>query len=65
MSPDPHRDAAEALAALQRLHRHGILTLEEAREAARLISGDDAYELPPAPPAHEAPAERPRVPTPS
>ncbi len=51
MSPSPEREVAEALAALQRLHRHGILPLEEAREAARLIARDDKLEFPPPAPA--------------
>lgn len=51
MSTDAERDLAEALAALQRLHRHGIVTPDEAREAARLITGDAALDFPPAAPA--------------
>ena len=53
MSQAPSREVAEALAALQRLHRHGILPLEEAREAARLIARDDTLEFPPPAPASE------------
>ena len=55
MSQAPSREVAEALAALTRLHRHGILPLEEAREAARLIARDDKLEFPP--PAQAAPPE--------
>lgn len=74
MSPQPDRDAVEALAALQRLHQHGVLSLEEAREAARLITGDEAYEFPPPPrrpegerpePKAEGPREDVATPTPS
>lgn len=63
MTPD--RDVAEAIAALQRLHRHGVLTLEEAREAARLISGDDALEFPPPAPAPDTPVQEGGLTTPS
>lgn len=51
-------DANDALAALERLvHRHKVLTLDQARAAARIITGDPAFELPgePAPPAPPAP----------
>lgn len=57
------RDVAEALAALDRLQRHGVLPLEDAREAARLLSGDPAYEFPdpaaPRPVDDGRPAETP------
>lgn len=56
MSPPADREVAEALAALQRLHRHGVLAVEEARQAARLITGDPAYEFPPPAAATPAPA---------
>lgn len=77
MSPPSERDVAEALAALTRLHRHGILPLEEARDAARLIARDDDLEFPPpsppppapatsgAPPPSEGNAENGSAPTPS
>lgn len=50
-------DASDALSALERLvHRHKILTLDQARAAARVITGNPDYELPaqPAPPAPAA-----------
>lgn len=56
MSRPSERDVAEALAALQRLHHHGVLPVEDAREAARLITGDDSYDFPP---ASAAPADNP------
>lgn len=62
MNPPPERAVAEALAALQRLHRHGIVPLEEAREAARLIAHDPTLEFPPpapSPPAQSAVAQEP------
>lgn len=50
------RDAQEALAALDRLLRHDVVTLEEARLAARLVTGRDDVEFPlPAAPAPAAP----------
>lgn len=63
MSRPSERDVAEALDALQRLHRHGILPVEDAREAARLLTGDDSYDFPSAPAA--APATDPPRETPS
>lgn len=57
-------EANEALAALERLvHRHKVLTLDQARAAARLITGNPDYELPaePTPPA-PAPAPVPAPP---
>jgi hypothetical protein len=49
------RDAQEALAALERLLRHDVVTLEEARLAARLVTGRDDVEFPPpAPPGSPA-----------
>ena len=62
MSPPSERDVSEALAALTRLHRHGILPLEEAREAARLIARDDNLEFPP-PEPRKAPNPAPTPPT--
>ncbi|GEM_PF-3716795 len=54
MPPVSERDAQEALAALERLLRHDVVTLEEARLAARLVTGRDDLEFPPpAPPASE------------
>ena len=40
------QDAEEAVAALERLVRNAVIPLEEARLAARLITGNDAYEFP-------------------
>lgn len=40
---------ADALAALARLHARGIVTLEEAQAAARLLAGDAAFVFPPPP----------------
>ena len=46
MSQGP--DPKEALAALERLvHRHHLLSEDEARRAARLITNDPGFEFPP------------------
>lgn len=45
----------DQLAALERLvHRHNVLTLEEARAAGRILTGNPAFDFPP--PAPPAPA---------
>lgn len=46
------RDVSDALAALRRLQQHGVVTLDEAQQAARFITGDETFEFPP--PAPEA-----------
>jgi hypothetical protein len=56
MTPPSERAVAEALAALQRLHHHGIVPLDEAREAARLLARDPSLEFPPPAPAGQEPA---------
>lgn len=52
-------EPGDALAALERLLRHGVLNPEEARLAARLITGDPDLEFPPPapPPAPSAEGE--------
>jgi hypothetical protein len=40
-------EVQEALAALERLARHGVVPAEDALAAARLITGNPAYEFPP------------------
>jgi len=52
----PERDAAEALAALERLLRHEVVSPDEALQAARLITGDPAFVFP-------APASRQEPPS--
>lgn len=50
-APEPQ----DWLSALDRLvHRHKLLTLDQARLAGRLITGDDSFQFPP--PAPPAPA---------
>ncbi|MFA5860796.1 MAG: hypothetical protein WDA16_03785 [Candidatus Thermoplasmatota archaeon] len=47
-APSASRDVQDALAALDRLvHRHKLLTPEQALQAARLITGNAAFEFPP------------------
>lgn len=60
----------DVLAALGRLaHRHKVLTLDQARAAARIVTGNPDYELPaepaqaPVPGAPPAPAPAPAPPT--
>src|SRR5438552_3735297 len=54
------REAQDALQALDRLvHRHRLLSLDQGKSAARLITGDENVEFPlpkPEPPARAAPA---------
>ena len=51
----PPPSEAEALAALERLYRRNLVTLDQAKAAARLITGNDAIEFPP----REEPAPSP------
>lgn len=53
----PSRDGQDALAALERLLRHGVITEEQAVKAARLITGDPGLAFPPPPAPPEPPAE--------
>lgn len=53
MTP-PARDSPEALAALERLLQRNVVTLEQAKTAARLITGDPAVAFPPPPQAPAA-----------
>lgn len=65
--PQNEREVAEVIAALDRLQRHEVITMEEALDAARLITGDPTFAFPPpappeernhdAPPAHAGPTE--------
>jgi hypothetical protein len=59
-------DEQDALAALERLLRHDVISLEEARLAARLITGRDDVEfpppVPPAPPGADGTGEAPPAP---
>lgn len=57
MTTAPPRDPNDALAALERLHTKGVVTLEEAQAAARLITGDPDAPFPPRRGARDAPAE--------
>lgn len=67
MNAPPGRDPNEALAALERLYHKQVVTLEEAKAAARLITGDENAEFPPPrpPPAAAPPPEPVAAPTPS
>lgn len=61
MKPGHPREPTDVLSALERLVAKDVLTTEQARMAARLITGDESLEFPrpPAPPqepAAEAPA---------
>jgi hypothetical protein len=55
------REAQDAIQALDRLvHRHKLLSLEQGKTAARLVTGDENVEFPPPRPvAPEAPPARP------
>lgn len=55
-------DHGEALLALHRLVQRNVLSMDEARSAARLITGDPAVEFPPKPPPPRAPAPAPSSP---
>lgn len=58
MSPAPSDQHRDALSALERLvNRHHVLSLEEARAAARLITGDPDVQFPP--PRPERPERQP------
>lgn len=60
---DNHRDA---LAALERLvNRHRVLTAEEARNAARLITNDPDVQFPPARPPRPEPGQAPMADAPA
>lgn len=53
----PGRDQGDAMAALERLFRHQVITLDQAKLAARTITGDESIVFPPpAPAAEPAPA---------
>lgn len=56
MSPSPPADAREVLGALERLvQRHRVVSMDDAKRAARLLMNDPAFEFPP--PKAVAPAE--------
>ena len=63
--PSP-RDAHDVLVAIERLHfKHKLITLEQARLAARLVTGEDVtFPLPrpekPAEPVADAPQAEPK-----
>ena len=52
----PGRDGQDALVALERLLRHGIITQEQAVAAARTITGDPNLVVPPPRPPPTPPA---------
>lgn len=58
------RAASDATAALDRLYRKNVVTLEEAQSAARLLTGDPNVVFPPPgpPSAPTAPSERKQPP---
>lgn len=65
MSPPPQRappTPEEALSALVRLYRRHVITAEEGRAAAELITGDPNVAFPPPEQATPAPGEGPAPP---
>ena len=55
----PGRDGNDALAALERLLRHKVISEEQAVAAARLITGDPGMVFPPPRPPPAPPAAAP------
>ena len=56
---DREKERQEALGAVERLYRKGVLDLQEATLASRMISGQDGYAFPPPAPQAPAPAPEP------
>lgn len=55
-------DHSDAIQALSRLVQRNVLTIEEARSAAQLITGDPQVEFPPRPAPRASPAAPPTPP---
>ena len=59
------REAQDAIQALDRLvHRHKLLSLDQGKSAARIITGDENVEFPPPRPPPPVPAAPPAAPIP-